>query len=373
MSNYLISNANVNTIVEDFGTGTASPPLSKVRGWLNSSYLQSGSQLRGVRHNSRFHFPTVFEGSSGGGFFVNGSNWLSNQVCRVDFAPMARNMLSRAQHGEYDLQYHVNYRQARWVHRSGNNTHHGNQSAFNCPPSIIVVACGAGGQGGRRYTFLNSRGGGGGGGGGGIAVAQINLREIALSNGTAAGWRNCLRVSAGGSNTNATVQWFSSGSLTAAMQGNSGYRGHNGTSGGNFGVNGNGGGFSVSERTGIIKAVGHNTAAGQSSPTAGRGANGYVSFTNNIFSSYGTNNMGAVNRNIQGAGAGTRGNSGHNSRGGGGGFYGNGGNGGGDNSTGGNASGWGAGGGGQGGSGWSGFGSGQYGGNGSPSIVVIYF
>ena len=377
-SDYFIGGTRVNNaMIEEFWIPPTQPPAShRVRGGISDRYLQTDNQsrenqLHGALHSSNFHFPSSFVAGNGGSFLVNGSNLLSNRVCRPGFAPMSRNLLARAQQGEYDLQYNVNTRRVRWLHIQGNNTSHNVNQSVDC---VIIVACGAGGSGGNSTSGFGNRCGGGGGGGG-VSVTQINLREIAMTNpDVGSGWRNCLRVNAGGASTYSAVRIFENSSLRQVMRGNGGGNGsttHDGA----------GGGFSTITVNNRVRAAAHTTAAGQSSPSGGRnganagngGDNNGRPFTNNIFTSFATENMGLINQSAvyssYGHGGARGGSSSNSSSGGGGGFYGNGGAGGSSGNSGRGGSGFGAGGGGAGGTTfWA-----SSGGAGSPGIIAIYW
>ena len=364
--NYFVNEAYINTLVEELGTDATSS-ASRVRAGLDSRYLQRGLQLRGAQYSANFHFPTGTAARSEASYRLNNNtNWINNQVCRIGFAPMARNLRSWARQGQYVLQYDVGTGRARWTHELGNGTGHNNinqinHSEFDCPACVIVVAVGAGGAGFRRNMWFTNNNGGGGGGSGGIAVAQINLFAMATANGVGSEWRNCLRVNAGGSNSHTTVRRALDNVLI--MQGS------HGQTGGYHASVGAGGGFSVVQQTGIVKAAGHTSAAGQASPTGGRtGTTG--AFTSNIYAAFGTGSMGRVNQAAVSSSFGQRGNNGNNSSGGAGGFYGNGGNGGASNSNG-SGGGIGAGGGGVGGHGPT-TNAGSPG-SGGPGLIAIYF
>ena len=352
MSNYLI---NGFTLVEEFGTNATSS-ASRVMTGLNLNYTQGNAllQLWGAQYSANFHFPTGTAAISNAGFRLNNStNWLNNQVVRAGFAPMSRRVISRTSNGVFNLQYDSINARARWVdmlaeHDNMESITPDNHGVFACPPCIIMVACGAGGRGaGGHGLFWASRGGGGGAGG--VAVAQINLHEIARINGGGS-WRNCLRAEV--SMTGDTVVYrYTGSSRSVIMRGNRGNNGSNNNGGG-------GGSASVTQTTGIVRRAGHDSVSGSSSPLSGRtgargGHGGSGGSFSNLYTSFSTGYMGMINQSAIVSSYG----SGGATNGGGGSIYGNGGSGGG-------GGGFGAGGGGLTGN--------NDGSHGSAGIVVIY-
>jgi len=378
---YYISGTNINSLIEEFGTNSASSAF-RVMTALDAGFLQGGSQLHGASYNSRFHFPALTAAFINSTFLTAGTNWLNGQVCRQGYAPMSRSLLTWAMNGTFRLQYRANDRRARWVHESGGSTGNSNGADFACPPCVIVIACASGGNGGTAGQMANN--GAGGGGAGNVSAALINF--LGITSGSS--WIDCFRFIVGGVGADILCDRLNAGTIRAFTS----LRGGNGGNGGaNNPSAGLGGGGSGSSAANIIQPAGHTSAAaattgwGRPGVIGGGGSSGVSrdgqNFINNIYTSFGTGNMGLVNQSqvagSYGAGGlrqrGEGGTSGGQGSGGAGGFYGNGGNGGRSSSgptAGLNASGFGAGGGG-GSAGNLGQGT-STAGLGSSGIVAIY-
>ena len=345
---------NLANLIQNFGTDAA-PVGYRVMTALNNDFQLNYNQLHAARYNSRFHFANAQASIHHEGFFSETNNWL-NAACKAGFAPMSRNLLCWASTGTYELDYNSDTRQARWWHSSGNNTGRVNQVAFSCPPCVIIAAQGNGGNGGSSIANLGYLPGNGAsrGAGGGLAVVAVNLSAI----NSGSGWRICLRfvIRRGtGRETNEAresirVYRMEGSSWVRAFHVNSGMDGQNTERGTTRGVSFGGGTHWVTTNDNtLIRRMGHTTAVGSATANLGRsGANGGGSasngsnFTNNIFTSYGINQMGRLNQSAVSSNYGIGGlpdlggSSTSNGRGGGGGAscYGNGGHGGRVNNTG---------------------------------------